>query len=100
MGDELLEMIEMIRTKGHIPGDISSTFIALIPKSSEPISFSDYRPIALCNVLYRISSKVIANRLNSTFSRWISEEQYGFLNGRSIHDAVAIAQEAMHTMHD
>ena len=92
MGDELLELIEKIRIKGHIPGDLNATFIALILKFSNPISFLDYQPIVLCKVLYKISSKVIANRLKSTLSRWISDEQYGFLNGRSIHDAVAIAQ--------
>lgn len=99
-GDELLEMIELTRVKGHIPGAIGASFITLIPKSSNPATFSDYRPIALCNVLYKMSSKVIANKLKPTLSKWISDEQYGFLNGRSIHDAMAIAQEAMHTIHE
>ena len=50
-------------------------------------------------MLYKLSSKIIANRIKVVLSANISKEQYGFLNGRSIHDAIAIAQEVSHSMH-
>ena len=82
-----------------MPANLNSTFIALIPKMDAPHSFADFRPIALCNVLYKITSKIIADRLKGILSTFISNEQYGFLKGRSIHDATAIAQEVLHSIH-
>ena len=99
MGAEIAEMAEIFRTSGHIPSNLNSTFIALIPKVDDPSSLGEFRPIALCNLLYKISSKIIENRLKQALSEHISPEKYGFLKGRSIHDAIAISQEILHTMH-
>ena len=82
-----------------MPANLNSTIIALIPEAANPQTFADYRPIALCNVLYKITSNIIANQIKGTLSANISNEQYGFLQGRSIHDAIAIAQEVLHSMH-
>ena len=57
---DLTEMVEDVRVSGQIQGSINSTFIVLIPKRSGKLSFDDYRPISLCNTLYKIISKVIA----------------------------------------
>lgn len=89
----------MIRIWGIMLAKLNSTFISLIPKAVDPQKFADYRPIALCNMLYKITSKIIANRIKGILSANISNEQYGFLQGRSIHDAIAIAQEVLHSMH-
>jgi len=61
--------------------------------------FLDYKPISLCNLSYKIIWKTIANRIKHTFSKYISPEQFGFLQNRQIHDAMAIAQECMHLIH-
>ena len=50
-------------------------------------------------MLYKITSKIIAECLKDTLSTFISNEQYGFLKGRSIHDATTIAQEVLHSIH-
>lgn len=93
-------MIDQVRVSGFVLGNMYSTFLALILKSSNPISFDEYRPISLCNVIYKISSKIIANRMRGVLSNSIAAEKCGFLKGRSIHDAVVVAQEAMHTIHE
>jgi hypothetical protein len=46
---------------------LNSTFIALIPKMSSPTSVTEFRLINLCNVLYKIISKVLVNRLKVIF---------------------------------
>ena len=74
-----------------MPANLNSTFISLIPKSTNPQSFGDFRPIVVCNLIYKITSKIIANRLKGTLLGHISKEQYGFLQGRSIHNVVVVA---------
>lgn len=59
LGEELPLMVEDTRRHGYISGAVNSTFIALIPKNSKPLSFEEYRPISLCNFIYKIISKII-----------------------------------------
>jgi hypothetical protein len=98
LGDELVEMIEETRKKGRVSGALNATFLALIPKSENPGNFGDYRPIALCNLLYKIITKIIANRVKTSLSYGISKEQFGFLEGRQITDAIGIVQEVLHSI--
>jgi hypothetical protein len=98
VGEELLQMVEDTRIKGKIAGSINSTFLVLIPKESSPVSFADFRPISLCNLIYKIISKVISNRIKPFLGRCLSAEQLGFLKGRRIHDAIGAAHECLHSI--
>lgn len=60
---EVWEAVEDSRCSSSILKSLNSTFLALIPKEEEANTPSKFRPIALCNVLYKIISKVIANRM-------------------------------------
>ena len=70
----------------------------MIPKKKGKLSFEDYRPISLCNTLYKINSKIIAERIKNILAKHITREQAGFLKDRNIHEAVAITQEILHSM--
>eukprot|EP00253_Pinus_taeda_P020087 PITA_20087 len=98
LGQDLMGVVEESRTTGSIYHAINSTFIALIPKFDTPKSFDDYRPISLCNCLYKIISKTIANRLRPILSRSITPQQFTFLKSRQIHEAIGLAQEAIHSI--
>jgi hypothetical protein len=98
VGQDLLEVVEESRLRGEVIKQINSTFIALIPKVNFPRTFSDFRPIALCNLCYKIISKIIAKRIRPILSRALSEEQLGFLKGRQILDAIGMTQECLHSI--
>jgi hypothetical protein len=69
--------------KGNVNGALNVTFIALILKSDKPESFSGFRPISLCNLDYKVISKIIASRIKYFLSKGISKEQFGFLDDRT-----------------
>ena len=79
-----------------LPCTLNETFICLIPKVASPQKISVFRPISLCNVVYKIISKVPANRLKKILEEVIDESQSAFVLGRSIIDNVLVAFETMH----
>jgi mannosylglycoprotein endo-beta-mannosidase len=98
VGGDLLDMVEESRLKGHISDSLNLTFITSIPKVNKPLTFRDYRPISLCNLCYKIISKIIANQIKPILSRSLSEEQLGFLQGRQIQDAIGTVHECLHNI--
>jgi hypothetical protein len=81
---------------GDMPELVNNTVLALIPKVKNPHELTNFRPIALCNVLYKICSKTIANRLRQIIDDVISEEQSAFIPMRLIADNTLIAYESIH----
>eukprot|EP00253_Pinus_taeda_P021835 PITA_21835 len=58
----------------------------------------DSRPIALCNRIYKIISKVVANRLKPLLIVLVSGEQSGYVEGKQILDNIIQAQEVVHSL--
>ena len=99
VGPEVCQTILSILNNGDISTKLNSTFIALIPKTKNPLNVTEFRPINLCNVLYKMVSKVLANRLNMILPHIISPTQSAFIPRRLITDNVLVAYETLHTMH-
>ncbi|XP_020254066.1 uncharacterized protein LOC109831138 [Asparagus officinalis] len=93
IGDEVSEAILEFFKTGKILGMINSTAITLIPKVKCPKTPSDFRPIACCNSLYTIISKILANRIKSVMGYLINDSQSAFVKGRQISSNILLANE-------
>jgi hypothetical protein len=83
---------------GEMDRNINATHIALIPKVQTPVCVTEFCRISLCNVVYKLISKVLTNRLNVILPEIISYTQSAFLPSRLISDKIIAAYETMHTM--
>jgi hypothetical protein len=81
---------------GRMSGSFNSIFISLIPKNDCPRNYSDFLAISLCNCIYKIMEKIITVTIKSLILRVISNEKFGFLRGRLIHEAIISTQEGVH----
>ena len=99
MGDDVVFAMLAFLNNGNMLPEINHTNIVLIPKVKVPKKMSDFRPISLCNVIYKIIFKVLANRLKQVLLHIISPTQSAFVPGRLITDNAPVAYETLHTMH-
>ncbi|XP_057747959.1 uncharacterized protein LOC130967155 [Arachis stenosperma] len=74
------------------------TLIVLIPKIDNPTFMKDFGPISLCNVVYKIITKVLTNRLRPFLPDIVSPLQGGFIPGRGAPDNIIVAQEILNFM--
>ena len=73
VGTNVIAGVFSILTLGYILRKINFTHIALIPKINNPERMFDFRPISLCNVVYKVISKVLTNRLKPVLATVISD---------------------------
>lgn len=96
-----LDVVQFCRNYLHtgvLPEGSNESMVCLIPKVKIPQTMGDVRPSSLCNVLVRILSNVMANRLKSCLSTIISDKQSAFIEGRFLTDNALIAFEVNHFM--
>ncbi|XP_019168052.1 PREDICTED: uncharacterized protein LOC109163801 [Ipomoea nil] len=96
VGTDVSSYIMNCLNTGSFPSKLNETNIILIPKKKNPEMVSDYRPIALSNVIYRIMAKVITARMKPLMENIISESQSAFISERLITDNILIAAEVGH----
>ena len=95
VGTNVIDCVLHTLNTGVMPPGLNETFICLIPKVKSPQKITEFCPISLCNVSYKIISKVIANRMKKILADVVNESQSAFVPGRQITDNVLVAFETM-----
>jgi len=93
---DLVDMVNNFLVTRTLDPRLNITNICMIPKTERPTRMTELRPISLCNVGYKIISKVLCHRLKICLPSLISETQSTFVPGRLISDNILIAQEIFH----
>lgn len=95
---DVVKLCQRFMSTGELPVGANRTMVCLIPKVKMSTSMIELRHISLCNVLIRIVSKVLSNRLKPCLGKLISDKQSIFIEGRLLTDNTLIAFEVDHYM--
>ena len=98
VGTEIWNIVRSAFLGEFLNPSIMETLIVLIPKIDNPTFMKDFRPISLCNVVYKIITKVLTNRLRPFLPDIVSPLQGGFIPGRGAPDNIIVAQEILNFM--
>ena len=96
VGNDVICMVLNVLNSNMSMVEINRTKITLVSKIKNLTKMTDFRPISLCNVVYILISKVLANRLKIILPQIISKNQSAFLSRRLITDNVLVTFELMH----
>ena len=91
VGKSVSEVVMDVFVKGVVPEYLNDTLITLIPKCSSPETLNNYRPISLCNSIYKVISKIIVSKIRPFIGKLIAPIQTAFVLGRKGIDNVLIA---------
>ncbi|XP_071680173.1 uncharacterized protein [Lolium perenne] len=95
---EVVLAVQRFFEDGLMPDEVNDTTIVLIPKKNDPGELKDFRPISLCNVIFKVVSKCLVNRLRPLLQDIIAPMQSAFIPGRLITDNALIAFECIHAI--
>lgn len=98
VGDSVKEEVRRAFIERKVPEYLNKTLIVLIPKIQGPKTMGNYRPISLCNTIYKIISKVIVARIRPHLEQLVSPYQTAFVPSRRGANNVIIVQELVHTI--
>ena len=98
VGNDVVNCCLGVLNNGESVRDLNHTLIALIPKVKNLTLTTEFRPISLCNVVYKLISKTLANRLKRVLPSLISEYQSAFVPDRLITDNILVAYESIHAI--
>src|ERR1044072_6799110 len=98
IGDEVSSLCLRILHGQLSPDFLNQTLLVLIPKTKRPDHANQFRPISLCNVIFKIITKTIATRLKLILPHIVDETQSAFVLDRLITDNALITFECFHYM--
>ncbi|XP_021721866.1 uncharacterized protein LOC110689389 [Chenopodium quinoa] len=98
VGDQVIKAVQFFFAHGYLLKDWNRTFLVLLPKIDHPELISQFRPIGLCNVVYKCIAKCLSHRLRGVLPSLISEFQNAFVPGRLMSDNCSMVHELISFM--
>ena len=98
VGSLVVNIVKKVFMERKVLKYLNKTHIELIPKIQGPETIGNYRPISLCNTVYKIITKIIVARLRPHLDKLISPHQTIFVPGRKGVDNTIIVQEVVHSL--
>ena len=95
LGSSVCEAVKTLWSNPERIQEVNKTLVTLIPKVERPERVQQFRPISLCNVIYKCVSKIIVNRMKSSLTNLISPYQVSFVPRRNIHDNIIIVMKSL-----
>lgn len=99
VGEDVWRLVSETFGTDDIDSGLVETMIVPIPKTDAPLSFNDFHPISLCNVLLKIISKLLVMRIRPFLNDFIGPLQSSFIPNRGTSNNAIIAQEIVHHMY-
>lgn len=96
-GPIIIDEVQKFFSTGIMKPHIAHSNLVLIPKSEAPLKVTDFRPISVCNLIYKVISKLLAKRMQPFMSSIISTSQTAFIPGREISENVLLLREVIHS---
>ncbi|GLT25250.1 hypothetical protein SLA2020_003940 [Shorea laevis] len=94
--EDIVAFAKEFWANGKLVKGSNATFIVLISKKENPQGLGEFRPISLIGCMYKIISKILANRLSKVLPSIINLNQSAFIGGRQIADGIVVANEVIH----
>ncbi|KAG8381263.1 hypothetical protein BUALT_Bualt06G0104300 [Buddleja alternifolia] len=101
IGQTLVETVQRFFSTGHLSKEMNAAYLIFIPKNNKHGPFEDrenFRPLTICNVAYKVISKIMNNRLRPLLDKTITPLQSAFVPNRSISDEATIVSEMVNYM--
>ncbi|XP_057441172.1 uncharacterized protein LOC130733113 [Lotus japonicus] len=98
VGGSVTSFVEQCFVDPSLITRVNDTLLVLIPKVEAPERITQYRPISLCNVIYKMVTKIITNRLRKVMSDLVAPNQCSIVPGRHSYYNIVISQEVFHSM--
>lgn len=96
---DLITTVQSFFLFGLMPRRVNTTILSLVPKTVDAKTMKDYRPIACCNILYKIISKIIVNILKATLQHMIELNQTVFIKDKLLLEDILLATELVKDYH-
>jgi hypothetical protein len=98
--EDLLAALDFLHQgNAHKLGLLNLAYLILLPKRSDAMTASDYRPISLIHSFAKVVTKLLANRLGPHLLELVAANQSAFVRGRSIHDNFMLVQQSIKSLH-
>lgn len=93
-----MKIVKAFWHSGTLLRKLNHTNLVLIPKVKCPKNMTQYRLIALCNIIYKILAKVLTNKLKKVMPKVIGVNQSAFVAGKQILDNILVVHEVLHSL--